>query len=197
MRHIGSVVVVVLLLAVRTAGATEIDGRWGLGAGLFNGGGEVSLIRGVSARTAWLLDASVQQNESSVESDQGLGPTEAVQSGGSFSLGPRFRRFTRPQSEFSPYWDVYAHADYSRAHEALAADRITNETAGVSAGLEIGLEYFTRWHFSVAAHSGLLSFGWEHVRTEATSAVTAGEITGHTEFARLALNPVLFLRGYF
>ena len=46
-------VVCMLVLGASSAGAVDIQGKWGIGAGVFGGRGEVSLIRGKSERSAW------------------------------------------------------------------------------------------------------------------------------------------------
>ena len=42
-----------MVLGAGSAGAVDIQGKWGIGAGVFGGRGEVSLIRGKSERSAW------------------------------------------------------------------------------------------------------------------------------------------------
>lgn len=110
--------------------------------------------------------------------------------------GPGYRRFTRPTEEFSPYWDLRARGSYTRFSATSVGSDLRTE-AGMRAELSIGLEYFTRWHFSVAAHSGLAQVGWIHSVTRQTASGLELKTIGNSEFASIGLEPAVFVRGYF
>ena len=63
-------------------------------------------------------------------------------------------------------------------------------------GLAFGLEYFTPWHFSVAAHSSLMRVTW--VRTAFPPSLP-GESRRRrdSESASIGLSPLIYVRGYF
>lgn len=182
------------VLGVSFAGAADIESKWGIGAGVFKGGAEVSLIRGRSERSAWLLDLSVSGRDDEFRFE----PTPVLTSGANsikFLAGPGFRRFTRASEEFSPYWDVRVRGSYGRSR--LHSPTGTTETrtdAGAEAEFSFGLEYFTRRRFSIAAHTGLVRISWIH---RATTTGSGSRDAGDSEFASVGLSPAIFLRTYF
>jgi hypothetical protein len=188
-------VVALLLLGASSAGAVDIQGKWGIGAGVFGGGGEVSLIRGRSERSAWLLELQLSgdnSNRRSEFSDPAVAPSRSNQNFFAISGGPGLRRFTRPEAEFSPYYDLSLRGTYDRSHFSVFENR-TNVGAG--ARFSFGLEYFTRWHFSVAAHSSVANLGWRHSRMTYQGARAVDRSSGFS--ADVALRPALFVRAYF
>lgn len=187
-----------LVFGASVAGAEDIKGKWGLGAGVFGSGGEVSLIRGKSDRSAWLFDLSVANVSSTEQSD----PASTFsltrnQDNVGLSVGPGYRGFLRATDGLSPYWDVAAHFLYSHSHTRNNSDEFTSKTVGGDASLSFGLEYFTPWHFSIAADSEIAGFSW--VREEAVQESPGGtdNTTGHTQRASLRLAPIIYVRGYF
>jgi hypothetical protein len=77
----GVTVILAVVIGAGEASAVDIDGKWGIGAGVFGGGGEVSLIRGRSERSAWLLELQlVLHSLASVVfmPSSGLGPKFSV-----------------------------------------------------------------------------------------------------------------------
>jgi hypothetical protein len=108
------------------------------------------------------------------------------------SGGPGLRRFTRPGAEFSPYVDFGLRATYDRIHQSGFA---TRTGAGASALFGFGLEYFTPWHFSVAAHSSVAGLSWRRSRTDYRDGLQEDRFTDLS--ATVALRPLLFVRGYF
>ena len=190
-----------MMLMASAAGAADIAGKWGLSAGLGNGATEISLIRGHSASTAWILDARIDQFEASTEvssSFPGSPPTTATVNNnrGTVSLGPRLRRYTHPESDFSPYWDVFLHGEYAKFHDASFVRR-DFEQIGADLGFSIGAEYFTRWHCSVAAHSGLFDVRYARIKGTQTGFLGNESSKGHVQSASLVFAPQLFLRTYF
>jgi hypothetical protein len=113
---------------------------------------------------------------------------------GDVEISPRVRRYTRPADDFSPYWDAWVSGFYSRDHDSTAEVW----SAGVGAGFDLGAEYFTRWHFSIAAHSGLLSASWleRHFEEPPTILGPSSTVTDR-ETVSLGLNPGFVLRTYF
>lgn len=193
-----AVVCMMLLVGASGAGAADIKGKWGIGAGVFGGGGEVSLIRGKSERSAWLFDVFSTQRYESAELEVIPPVPTSDQTRRSFSIvaGPGYRRFTRPTEEFSPYWDVRARATYGRTSTSSGVGDLRTDV-GLRGDLSIGLEYFTRWHFSVAAHTGIAQLGWVRSVTRQTGTVQELKVTQNSETLSLGLSPALFIRGYF
>jgi len=210
MRPILSLVLLALtaLLSVRTSWATEIDGKWGLGVAvgsLVSSSAEASILRGMSTRTAWLLDVSASlSNDNRNVTNRTSSPDTTVggavrSEGMSIIVGPRLRMFTRPESSFSPYWDVYAHFTDRYQIGSSPGGSFNSRTVGGEAGLAIGVEYFsTRWPFSVGARTDFARFGAVHTSLKASddfgnSQVSSGSaITGTVSF-----NPSLQVRVYF
>jgi hypothetical protein len=182
------VFLVVLLLALAgTAQAIDIKGKWGLGVGIGPAKWrlseiETSLIRGKTERTAWILDLKADQTYSGSSE-----PSVQVARYANLSFGPRIRRFTRPKERLSPYWDVYAHTVAFNSSPPISG--FYNRMAGVESGLAGGVEYFTPWHFTLAAHTDL--FTVEVVRLWSPGFVM------WTESATLQISPALQLRVYF
>lgn len=194
-------VMAVMLLGAAGAEAADIQGKWGIGAGVFNGRGEASLIRGKSERSAWLFDVAITQRD------------ETAQRGGLFGqssdqvlldAGPGYRRFVRGTDALSPYWDVSLHGAYQRFHynsgdsgSVLGSISETRTGAGGEAAFSFGLEYFTPWHFSVAAHSRVASFTWLHTTLRRSDSSGTLRASGHSEVATIGLAPAIYVRGYF
>jgi hypothetical protein len=187
-----------LLLAAANAGATDIAGKWGIGASLFDSGFETSLIHGHSDRTAWLFDVSFRGSAQDFAFESNLAPQ--INSNASdwvLAAGPALRRFTRPSSEFSPYGDLFASFEYSGIHRGPPSSR-TFKRVGVATGLAFGLEYFTRRHFSIAVDTSVLTLRWNRLTIHATS--LSGAFRDATEdlyTASAALEPHLVVRAYF
>jgi hypothetical protein len=192
--------VVALSLLARDAFATDVAGKWGLGAGFGNNDAEVSVIRGRSARSAWVFDAqaslqAVKENGSS--SDPLFRPGGDSGSTISLEAGPGLRLFTNPSGDFSPYWDVFVHGDYFHRHDDRGGS-IRLESYGADIGMAIGAEYFTKWHCSIAAHTDLFAARWEHVsQRQSIPLVVDISESGHTESFDFGVRPRLFLRAYF
>jgi hypothetical protein len=188
--------VALMTLVASEASALDINDKWGIGAAVFDGNGEVSLIRGKSDRSAWLFDVTIfgGENQRRFESPTPVPPEEVNSNHLQISAGPGCRRFTRPTEEFSPYWDVRVRGLFGRDHRggSGSADDVS-KTAGVAADFSFGLEYFTRWHFSVAAHSALVKLSWAR-QTEENPAI---KVTSDGTTASFGLSPVIYVRGYF
>ena len=208
------VVLAVLFCWAPSAHAIDIDGKWGLGVGAKGVVGtdpEFSIFHGHSKTTGWLMDfrlsgADGATSGTSAFSDSGLTSTEKTNSNSnilSLSAGPRVRRFMRPNSDFSPYLDLFTHGMFSRSHRwDIGGSRDTRSGYGFDCGVAIGGEYFTRWHFSVAAHSSLATLAWSHTHDEREQKYFNGvsivdKSSGHDASASFVLSPVLFLRTYF
>lgn len=208
------------LAPVPNASATEIEGKWGLGikvGDFVSSQAEASLIRGISHRTAWILDVAISQSKGNRDRavhyfSAGLDSTTApldttitsrsVTDGFAFNIGPRFRRFMRPESAFSPYWDLSAHfIDTSgRSSDLNSGSSVTR--IGGAGGFALGAEYFsTRWPVSLAAHTEVVSVTWAHSTQEDhfTNPVSreTSRTVGNDLTTVLRLNPVLQIRVYF
>lgn len=187
-----------LVLGTSVAGAEDIKGKWGVGAGVFGGGGEVSLIRGKSDRSAWLFDVSMANLSSTEASEPGSTSTiDRNNDNVNMNVGPGYRRYVRATEGLSPYWDLAAHFLYVRQHSHNGTDSSVNKRAGGDAVLSFGLEYFTPWHFSIAADSDIVGFSWTNDTRDSNNGVSTSSSTGHTQRATLRLSPVIYVRGYF
>jgi len=187
----------VLLLALAgTSWATDIKGKWGLGVGMGStiwglSGSEASLIRGKTERTAWILDMDIYESYQDFRSDTS-GRLMYIDRELAVSLGPRIRRYTRPQATLSPYWDSYFHLC------GLNTGNSSNNyhrTAGAVAGLGCGVEYFTPWHFALAAHTGLFSASLNRVWDY--NHYSNDQSKGWSQSVQLGFSPRLQLRVYF
>jgi len=195
-------VVAGLMLGAASAGATDVAGKWGIGAAVFNGGGEISLIRGHSARSAWLFDVEIkQQSDETKFSSTFPGSLEETVDRGLVTLlaGPGYRRFSRSNDSFSPYWDIRVRGSYarSRATRSPSQDVSTHTDSGAEGEFSFGLEYFTPWHFSVAAHSGLARVRWIHSTVDLATTTYSTRTTGDMVSSSIGLSPVLYVRAYF
>jgi len=188
---------VVLLLALAgTAGATDIKGKWGLGVGMGStmwglSGSEASLIRGKTERTAWILDLDINESYQDFRSDTS-GRIINVDRDLAVSNGPRIRRYTRPQAMLSPYWDSYFHLNGQNSGNSSSN---YYQSVGATAGLDFGVEYFTPWHFALAAHTGFFSASLN--RLWDNNNYNNGKSKGWRQSARVGFSPRLQLRVYF
>jgi hypothetical protein len=187
------------------AGAADIQGKWGLGAGVFGGGAQVSLFRGKSERSAWLFDVAIFQQDLSQDRQSSFNPFHLIQGQEFWTLrvGPGYRRFLRPDARFSPYWDVGVMGLYSHTHTHSSLSQtpfgasFTMTSAGVAGQFAFGLEYFFRQHLSVAAHGSVVDVEWRHTSQSVFSSFfgTASS-SGHVVDSSIGLSPVIFVRGY-
>lgn len=207
-------VAIAALAAAGATHATDIAGKWGLGVSIgeiLSSRAEASLIRGTSNGRAWILDLSIDQ------AMQDLSGTDTSPLGGvvrtedydareertSYALGPRLRSYTRPDADFSPYWDVFLHGMglvYRRSDNDRASDQIE---AGGRVGVAFGVERFLpRWHVALAAHTGLVNFDLlrstlHSIQGSAVSAPSTRHAKGWTQRVRSAIEPQLQARVYF
>jgi hypothetical protein len=191
----GVTVILAAVIGAGEASAVDIDGKWGIGAGVFGGGGEVSVIRGRSERSAWLLELQLSGSNDDFRRDAsipGVPPSEGNANFFAVSGGPGLRHFTRPGAEFSPYYDLGLRAGYDRSHQS---GRYTRTGVSASALFNFGLEYLTPWRFSVAAHSSVGVLSWRRSRVDYGDGL--GDDRGTDLSASVALRPVIFVRGYF
>ncbi len=188
-----------LLFWGQTAHAGLVAGKWGLGAGIESGGGELSIIRTHSDRTAWAIDARLGYSDVS-EPDDFTGVVLTKAHSVSVDMGPRVRRFARPGAERSPYVDAYVHGILRSLRYPLAStSNSRSRSYGVTIGLGLGVEYLTRWNFSVAAHTDFLQATYlrDHTARDSTAYSPALDAWA-TEFrAELAFSPRLLVRAYF
>jgi len=206
-----------LLLALTTlpptgiSWATEIDGKWGLGVNvgsLFSSGAEASIERGVSNGTAWIFDVSASQSrdkrdltESSRNPDTTITGTSKFE-GINIIVGPRLRKFTRPESSFSPYWDTYTHFVDYYSLQSYPDQAYGHRQVGGEIGFAMGVEYFsTRWPFSVGAHTNVAKLTVSRVSDNSSYSSPYGgrsQASSGTAFSSvIAFNPSLQVRVYF
>ena len=197
------VVLVAMLLGAPNAAATDINDKWGIGASVFNSSVETTLIRGVSDRTAWVLGLTFRGSNADRTTQVSCPICEIPPEEGNANLvqidaGPALRRFTRPASEFSPYGDLFVSFGYGRSRNGTGGSSLTDERVGAGAGLAFGLEYFTRWHFSLAAHTDVLTAHWDRSTFRFVGSLGAVNHTTIDRFvAQASLAPRLVLRAYF
>ena len=201
-----AMVVVGMLVGAANAMAADIAGKWGIGAGVFGGGGEITLIRGKSPQSAWLFDVTLSDRDDA-RSDETIPPATPTVSRNqnvlTMRLGPGYRRFVST-GDFTPYWDVRARLFYQRIHfgeglsDASPGVSDTETRIGPEAVFSFGLEYFTPWRFSVAVHSSVASVTWMSIDGKTINPPgPERRSSGSSTFASIGLSPVLFVRGYF
>src|SRR4249920_891510 len=134
---------VVFMLLGFDAQALEIKGKWGIGAGLFGNGFETSLMRGVSDRSLWALD--FQGRQVSQHLDTTLPGALDHRTDWLVQAGPRYRRFFRPASSFSPYGDLFAAGFYRSSNQTGESIEAESTTWGAELGLAFRVEYQTPW----------------------------------------------------
>jgi len=200
----GMAVAAGLILLAANAGATDIAGKWGIGAAFLNSGFETSLIHGHSERTAWTLSLRFSGRSADPSLEAALGnpplPTTARKfNTDTWQIGarPSLRRFTRPTSEFSPYGDVFAFFGHGRFHSGGGGVTRTDKNSTVSTGLAFGLEYFTHRHASVAVETDVTTLGWNRLTEGTTGPGVNGASTENAFFVDARLSPRLVLRAYF
>ncbi|HTM58026.1 MAG TPA: hypothetical protein VL123_06395 [Candidatus Udaeobacter sp.] len=201
MRHSIVAVLAMMMGFASAAQAVDVDGKWGVGAGLGNNFTDVTLIHGRSPSSAWLFDAELEQNEGSdkfhqenpfFSSDQTVNHNFWA-----VDAGPGLRHYTRASADFSPYWDLFVHGMYEHEHIFITGSQDLT-IYGAEAGAAIGLEYFTRWHFSVAAHTDVVTGQWLYRKqTENEGFGNSIRLTGHQQTASVGISPRLFARVYF
>jgi len=190
---------VVLLLALTgTTQAIDIKGKWGLGVGTGDRGlpSELWVTRGKTTRTAWLLYVDADQYHSVNKYRDG---NETYSRSVGLTLGPGFRRYTRPQEKLSPYWDVNATFFGSRGSYSTDSPYYgysTSVTKSARAGVDfaVGVEYFLPWHFSLAAHTSVLGVNFNRHWMSGQS--TSGS-RGWSEGFNMDISPRLHVRVYF
>ncbi|MGE5174757.1 MAG: hypothetical protein ACM3JJ_00165 [Hyphomicrobiales bacterium] len=115
------------------------------------------------------------------------------------NAGPRFRRFTHPDADVSPYWDLYVHGVHSYSRNAQDANSAYTRQTGADLGLGFGVEYFLeRWPVSNAAASPLLRLGY---RWTVSRSSYQGGVDRHTSSGQwnsgISISPHLQFRAYF
>jgi len=204
-----SFIVVVLLLAAcapRQAVARDIDGKWGLSAPLFETvPGEFSLIRGTQGG-AWILDADLNfLRQRAEEQDPTVNPDfETRVDRSDWEIGPRWRRYTRGDSDLSPYLDVFLHGVYTRTSSTTLARTVpansnssTMRTLGANLGAGVGVELFTKWGMSAALSTRVLGVTWLRTRqTAGGPALTDIDVEGSIVSIDFTFRPRIYIRGY-
>jgi len=105
-----SFVLLLLLALPLTSHAADIDGHWGLSAPLFTTKGDTpySLLYRFTPAWTGALDASVHIDENLDDQNNSRSPLGVSGDFVSVQVGPRARRYLRPEDDFSPYLDVFA-----------------------------------------------------------------------------------------
>lgn len=190
--------------------AMDLDGKWGLGVGaggVVSTSSDITIFRGRSATSGWLLDLVI--NGSNATGHANITPdtllTQAAHQNTndlSVRVGPGIRHFLIANGPFSPYLDFNLLVDYSRTHNYADIpgefDRSGSSTWSFGADMEMGAEYLTPWHFSLAAHTEIGQVAWS--LTHETQEFTNSPPFDHkssTVSAAVSIRPVLELRVYF
>lgn len=202
-----SVFAVLLLILIpcapRHAFATEIAGKWGLGLSvgeLLDSRAEASIVRGRSASTAWILDLSLSGSTSDVQLQLFAPDRPPITSNGNqdnlaIQLGPRIRKYTRPDRALSPYWDIFAHGNFAWSDETLD---LTSKSRGAEIGIDFGAEYFfTRWPISAAVHTTLANARYTHQTRDGNAGTYIEHATMNIVSGSVRINPALQVRAYF
>ena len=197
-------VVLVLALIPTAAFAIDIDKKWGLSAGIADSEGQLSLIRG-RANGAFILDFAVALSSEEISEDD---PTvnddiTVKQDFSSFAVGPRFRRFARPDAKLSPYLDFFGH--FVQAKGRFTQDNATTGSGGTQEinqtgaefGIGLGAEFETAWNFNIAAHTDFLQATWWNVAQKFNTTSDVNTLSGSRWELEAAFNPALFARVYF
>lgn len=180
--------------------AAEIEGKWGLGAGVFNTRvGEMTLIRGRSNRSAWLLDFQLRDDRQRVGGSGGFPiPVDQDRRQSFITGGPGLRSYTRADADLSPYWDVMLVAVYFRNRSQNGGGTSSFESLEGGARFNLGVEYFTPWKVSFAAHSTILSATWSSIVYRTDGGVLGStRSTGESWDLLLGLSTALGARIYF
>ena len=193
--------------AATPAPATEIAGKWGIGVGtgsLIGSRPEASIIRGTSARTAWILDMSINQNSQDTSDRyvyELLDTLVTREQDGDFwqiNGGPRLRRFLRPAEAFSPYIDIFGRLVYDVAVSSRPDRSTRDQRIGGEIGVAFGAEYFfSKWPVSLAAHTTLGSVNYRHRVIKINDLGAALESVDDNGWTRIGLEPGLQARVYF
>lgn len=196
-------VALIVVTCPRSGHAGRIEGKWGLSAPVSFAPGEFSLIRGTSTG-AWILDArfdASRRNEEAVPPTPFDAQVSIDETG--WEIGPRWRRYSRPGAEFSPYVDVFAHGHYQRtAVAASVAPPSTGggttlfRTYGLSGGLALGVELFTKWGLSTAVSSQIVQVNWWGTHNTAEGGGIRYDRDGYALVAGLQFTPRVYVRGY-
>jgi hypothetical protein len=173
----------------------NIKGKWGLGVGtgdFLGSKADFWVIRGKTTRTALLLYVRTSQSYTESWDSQSSEITRSI----GVTLGPGFRRYTRPREKLSPYWDV--NFTFGGSRMSSSGDRPAYSykylTKSANAGVDLsgGVEYFFPWHFSLAAHTSLCQADLSHTWSD-----DQRYNNGWMESLVLQVNPTLHLRVYF
>lgn len=199
------IVAAAALAWVVPAQAMDMQGKWGLGfsaGGLVGNVPEMTLVYGHSSSTAWLMNFQFSgANHDDEITGFTSGGLNANLNQTNLVVGPGVRRFMNPNSDFSPYCDLRAFVIYGHSHQYVdtgAGSLRTNGTLwGTGAEVDIGAEYFTPWHFSVAAHSGLASVQWNSVNTNSEAPGASFDTHSSSFVGHFGVSPTLALRVYF
>lgn len=182
-----------MLLASTPSLAMDVQGKWGIGAGIIGSTTEIAIMHGHSARTIWALDALFNQDARS--SSGQIFPAKGDH--GSVTIGPHLRRFTRATEGLAPYWDLRLDGTYDKTDDVNPPFSNTRWDAGLETGLGLGAEYFTPWSFSIALDSDLVSAGFTRSHLTDGSTTTTRSSWSTVYFTHLGVHPVLLARAYF
>ena len=197
-------VVLVLALIPTAAFAIDIDKKWGLSAGIADSEGQLSLIRG-RANGAFILDFALALTSQEISEDEPTVNDDITlkQEFSAFTVGPRWRRFGRPDAKLSPYLDIFGHFVQTKQRvtqdNATSGSAITQTISGTGAefGLGLGVEFETAWSINIAAHTDFLQATWSNLATKINTSGNDNTLSGTGWELEAAFNPALFARVYF
>jgi hypothetical protein len=190
--------IIVLAISVAISEAQEIDGKWGLGAGIY-GRSDVSILRGVSHRTALLGSISLRfEKDDGEQKDSYNGDWDTYRSYTSIDIVTEWRRYIRAEEKISPYFGLGPLFNLSHREDSYDNDRLHKRNywnAGV--GFTLGTEYFVNEYLSISTHLPFLRYlvtRDEHEDRYNTN-FNESKYWGHE--VSFYLNPSLGVRLYF
>jgi hypothetical protein len=190
-RFIVSIAVLAISVAVCEAG--EIDGKWGLGVGIFgkSSGTLISLSRGVSNRTALLGSFSLRYEDGDSEFEENLIIEKSSQWSATVSIDGEWRRYIRSENTISPYIGLGPNAKFSKSKDSYTKDQIQWNT-GVT--FTLGAEYFVNEFFSLSTHLPFLKYSFDKYKRESSSDYVHRRSEHNVDFG---INPSIVFRLYF
>ena len=185
--------IVIFLLSIAIGEAGEIDGKWGLGVGIYGHftSPNISVMRGISNRTALLGSVSLGFSRSAYRSERDS--TEVIEDTRwhtSAGISGEWRRYTRAGKTISPYFGLGPSFGYSIS-ESSRSDRTSWQTGF---GFSFGAEYFVNEHLTLSTHLPVLRYTFRKDRSKHGSDTEYRDTSHQVSFA---LNPSLVVRLYF
>ncbi|MDZ7261970.1 MAG: hypothetical protein ONB05_07690 [candidate division KSB1 bacterium] len=194
-----------ILAGFNLAQGQDVEGLWGLSAGLYaNSLNEVAISYGVSNRTMLLLFANISYDdwEDELETIIDTTRTRTTRSSGHklANVGPEIRGFFYLGGKIAPYGGVrIAGGWHSSKNNIQDAGWDRNRQLQLTFSLTYGAEYFFNEHLSIYAHMNLFSYSFIRTTQETyqTSSDRTSKVTSKVHRLDFSQRPALFLKFYF